>query len=54
MNITVWVIAFGTTKTPLLVNCASQGRDYQANDAAELNAAFAEIASQIAELRITK
>ena len=53
-NITVWVIAFGTSLTPLLTNCASPNRAYQANNAAELDRTFAEIASQISQLRITR
>ncbi len=53
-NITIWVIAFGTSLTPLLQNCASDGRAYQANDASQLNNAFKNIASQIAKLRISK
>ncbi|MBO9519459.1 MAG: hypothetical protein J7493_15460 [Porphyrobacter sp.] len=62
MNITVWVIAFGdefkdggvAAVPPNLKNCASPGRAYAAADAPALNAAFAEIATQIAQLRITK
>lgn len=53
-NITVWVIAFGTDLTSLLTNCASPNRAYQADNAAELTATFSQIASQIAQLRITK
>jgi len=53
-NITVWVIAFGTTLTPLLSNCASPNRAYQADNASELTTTFSEIASQIAQLRITR
>ena len=52
-NITVWVIAFGTELTPLLTNCASSNRAYQANNAAELNETFAEIAARISQLRVT-
>jgi len=52
-GITLWVIAFGTSLTSLLQNCASPGRAYQANNTAELNARFAEIATQIAQLRVT-
>lgn len=52
-RITVWVIAFGTTLTPLLENCASPGNAYQADNADELNETFAQIASQIAQLRLT-
>ncbi|MBB4860987.1 Flp pilus assembly protein TadG [Novosphingobium chloroacetimidivorans] len=53
-GITVWVIAFGTSLTSLLENCASQGRAFQADNADELNATFAEIAAKIAQLRLTK
>ena len=53
-NITVWVIAFGTTLTTMLSDCASPGRAYQANNAAQLTATFSQIASQIAQLRITQ
>ncbi len=52
-NITVWVVAFGTTLTSNLVNCASPGRAFQANDSATLNARFQEIAQKIAALRLT-
>ncbi|WP_267387167.1 vWA domain-containing protein [Sphingomonas sp. GC_Shp_3] len=53
-GITVWVIAFGTDLTPLLKNCASQGRAFQANNSQQLNDTFAEIAAKIAQLRLTK
>ncbi|MBT2133672.1 pilus assembly protein [Croceibacterium sp. LX-88] len=55
MNITVWVIAFGdeVTLSPMLANCASEHRAYKASDAEQLNSAFSDIASQIAQLRIT-
>ncbi len=52
-NITVWVIAFGTTLTSLLSDCASPNRAYQANNAAELNTTFADIAARISQLRVT-
>jgi Flp pilus assembly protein TadG len=51
-NITIWVIAFGTTLTPLLENCASPGNAFEANNAPSLNSTFAEIASKIANLRL--
>lgn len=54
MNITVWVIAFGTVLTDKLKDCASLGRAFPANNAEELKNAFADIASQIASLRITR
>ncbi|MDB5725882.1 MAG: hypothetical protein JWQ16_2636, partial [Novosphingobium sp.] len=53
-NITVWVIAFGTTLTPLLSNCASPNRAYQADNAAALATTFSQIASQIAQLRLVQ
>jgi Flp pilus assembly protein TadG len=52
-NITVWVVAFGTTLTQNLIDCASPGRAFQANDSATLNARFQEIAQRIAALRLT-
>jgi Flp pilus assembly protein TadG len=51
-NITIWVIAFGTTLTPLLENCASPGSAFEADNTSALNSSFAEIASKIANLRL--
>ncbi len=53
-GMTVWVIAFGTSLTSLLSNCATSGRAYQANNSTDLNNAFADIASRIAQLRLTQ
>ena len=59
-NITVWTIAFGTdvlnsaTAKSNLENCATPGRYYEAANNAALRAKFVEIASQIAELRLTR
>lgn len=53
-GITIWVIAFGTELTDLLADCASEGRAFQADDAATLNEKFAEIAASIAQLRLTE
>ncbi len=53
-NITVWVIAFGTTLDAMLSNCASDGRSFQANNAAQLNQTFSNIAAQIAKLRVAR
>lgn len=53
-NITVWVIAFGTTLSPMLEQCAANGRAYQAANTAQLNTAFSNIAAQIAKLRVSK
>ncbi len=51
-NMTVWVIAFGTSLTKMLEECASPGKAFQAANASELNDAFAKIASDIAQLRL--
>ena len=53
-NITVWVIAFGTTLSPMLEQCAAGGRAFEAGNTAQLNAAFANIAAQIAKLRVSR
>jgi Flp pilus assembly protein TadG len=53
-NITVWVVAFSQTMTTQLQSCASPGRAYYAADQTQLRNAFQQIASQIAELRITR
>lgn len=53
-NMTVWVIAFGTSLTSQLTSCATTGRAFQANNAAQLNDTFQEIATKIAGLRITE
>ncbi len=52
-NISVWVVAFGTTLTQNLIDCASSGRAYHADNNDELDAAFNEIAEKIAQLRLT-
>lgn len=52
-NISVWVVAFGTSLSQNLIDCATPGRAYHADDAAELDTAFREIAELIAALRLT-
>ncbi len=52
-NITVWVVAFGTSLTQNLIDCASSGRAYHASNSEELDAAFNEIAQNITQLRLT-
>jgi hypothetical protein len=52
-NITIWAVAFGTQLTQNLIDCASPGRAFQANDAQALNQTFQEIAQKIAALRLT-
>jgi len=52
-NITLWVIAFGTQLDQLLIDCASPDRAFEAQNAEELTETFAQIATQLAELRLT-
>lgn len=53
-GIQVWVVAFGQLLTDQLKACAtSNDQAFQANSAADLNAAFANIAARIADLRLT-
>lgn len=51
---TVWIIAFGTSMTAELSNCASDGRAYFSSNTEELRKTFKYIASQVADLRIGK
>lgn len=53
-GIRLWVVAFNTTLTADLTNCASTDSAFTADNAATLNAAFSSIAEQIAELRLTQ
>lgn len=53
-GITIWTVAFGTSLTSQLRSCASgNDRAFSAQNAAQLNAAFEDIASKIAQLRLT-
>ncbi|CAN5509181.1 hypothetical protein BH09PSE4_BH09PSE4_07770 [soil metagenome] len=56
-NITLWVITFGyvdPTTVTRMTNCASDGKYFSANNAAQLQTTFASIANQISQLRLTK
>ena len=53
-NISVWVVAFGTSLTQNLIDCATPGRAFAASNSAELDERFKEIAQQIAALRLTQ
>ena len=53
-NITVWVIAFGTTVNPIMESCAGAGRHFEAANAAELNEAFSSIAQSMGDLRVSQ
>lgn len=52
-NISVWVVAFGTSLSQSLVNCATPGRAFSASNGAALAATFQQIAEKIAALRLT-
>ena len=53
-NITVWVVAFGTSLTTQLTDCADPGKAFQAANTASLTSQFQQIASRIADLRLTQ
>jgi len=53
-NIKVFVVGFGQTLTTQLTQCASPGKAYYASDNASLDAAFQDIAKQVALLRISQ
>ncbi len=54
-NITVWTVAFGTANPPSLVSCADDpSKAFTAADTATLRLNFQAIASQIAELRLSR
>lgn len=53
-SISIWAIAFGTSVTSNLTTCADPNRAYQADNATELDAAFANIARDIADLRLVQ
>jgi hypothetical protein len=49
---TIWVIAFGTSMTNELRNCASDGRAYYSSNTEALRNTFKYIAAQVADLRL--
>lgn len=51
---TVWAIGFGTTLTSQLRRCSSDNRAYQANNTDELKQQFRQIATDIADLRLSQ
>lgn len=56
-NITLWVVAFGALAPETitrLTGCASSGKYFTANNAAELQQTFKSIADQISQLRLTR
>jgi len=53
-RVAIWAIAFGTSVTGNMQNCADSGRAMQANNTAELTNAFARIANEVADLRLVQ
>lgn len=53
-NITVWVVSFGVSLNSQLTSCATPGKAYQSNNAAQLNDNFQAIARQISKLRLSE
>jgi Flp pilus assembly protein TadG len=53
-NVTIWVVAYAQSMTTELQNCASGNKYYYAQNDTQLQAAFQNIASQIAQLRLSK
>ena len=53
-NITVWLIAFGTSVNPVMTECAGPGHYFEASNSAELGSAFSKIAREIGNLRVSK
>jgi Flp pilus assembly protein TadG len=49
---TIWVVAFGTSMTDELRDCASNGRAYYSSNTEELRNTFKFIAAQVADLRL--
>ena len=50
----IWAVAFGTSVTGNLTNCADSGRAMQANNTTELRSAFSRIANEVADLRLVE
>lgn len=53
-NIRIWVVGFGTSLSTDMTACADPSQAFQANDTATLRARFAQIASQVARLRLSQ
>jgi Flp pilus assembly protein TadG len=53
-TVSIWAIALSTSVGGNLQSCADPGRAYQADDATQLNAAFQNIARDIADLRLVQ
>jgi len=53
-NITVWIIGFGTAPNPMLQACSGADHYFVADDAKELQEAFAAIGRRMGDLRVTR
>ena len=53
-TVSIWAIALDTSVSGNLQSCADPGRAYEANDSTQLNAAFQNIARDIADLRLVQ
>ena len=53
-NIAVWVIAFGTSINQSMVDCAGEGRYFEASDSDTLDETFSKIADSLGDLRVSK
>lgn len=53
-NINVWVIAFGTAINQSMIDCAGNGRYFEAGDADSLEETFGKIADSLGDLRISQ
>ena len=53
-NVTVWVIAFGTSLSNDLRSCADPGKAFEASNTTTLITQFQQIAARIADLRLTQ
>jgi hypothetical protein len=51
-NIQVWVISFGTDANPIMQECAGTDHYFVADNAAELQTTFSDIARRMGELRM--
>jgi Flp pilus assembly protein TadG len=49
---TIWVVAFGTSMTTALQDCATDGRAYYSSNSEQLRNTFKYIAAQVADLRL--
>ncbi|MEO0063421.1 MAG: hypothetical protein RLZZ08_1981, partial [Pseudomonadota bacterium] len=54
MNVTVWIVMFGTETNPVMESCAGSEHYFVAADASELQETFSTIAKRMGELRVTR